>query len=119
MRRYLKEEDSDYIAIINNKIYRNPGGNLDDKIRKRERRNSESNDSGADIIRIRFNPPPLYNTGSEQEWRIFVNALDNYQDAWDVHIFDKHKIKKFSSYFNGKAANDWATTKKQEIIPIT
>ena len=50
MRRYLKREDPDYITIINNKIYRNPEGNLDNKIRKRGRRNSGSSDSGADII---------------------------------------------------------------------
>ncbi len=78
MRRYLKKEDPDFIAIINNKTYRNPGGNLDSKTRKRGRKNSESSDSGANTIRIRFNPPPLYNTSSEQEWRTFVNILDNY-----------------------------------------
>src|SRR6266536_5176495 len=32
--------------------------------------------------------------------------------------FDKYKIKKSSSYFNGKAANDWATIKEQGIISI-
>ncbi len=46
IRRYLKEEDPDYVAIINNKIYGNSGG----KIRKRRRRSSEFNDSGANII---------------------------------------------------------------------
>ena len=81
MRRYLEEENPDYIAIINNKIYRNPGGNLGGKTRKRGRRNSGSSDSGADTIRIRPNPPPLYGAGSEQKWRTFVNTLDNYWDA--------------------------------------
>ena len=36
MRRYFKGEDSDYIAIINNKTYGNSGGNLDGKIIKKE-----------------------------------------------------------------------------------
>ncbi len=35
-----------------------------------------------------------------------------------MYISDKHKIKKSSSYFNGKAANDWITIKEQGIIPI-
>jgi len=61
MRRYLKGEDLDYMAIINDKIY----GNLGDKIKKRRYRNFGFSDSGANIIRIRFNPPPLYNAGSE------------------------------------------------------
>ncbi len=61
MRRYLKEKDPDYMTIINNKIYGNPG----DKIRKRRRKSSGSSDSGADIIRIRSNPPSLYSAGSE------------------------------------------------------
>ena len=77
MRRYLEGEDPDYVAIIDGKIYRNPGG----KIRKRRRRSSGSSDSGVDTIRIRFNPPSLYSAGSEQEWRIFVNTLDNYQNV--------------------------------------
>ena len=34
-----------------------------------------------------------------------------------MHVSDKHKIKKFLSYFKGKAANDWATIKEQGIIP--
>ncbi len=46
MRRYLKGEDPDYIIIINDKIYRNPGG----KTRKRRCRSSGSSDSGTDII---------------------------------------------------------------------
>ncbi len=50
MRRYLKGEDPDFVAIINSKIYRNPGGNLGGKTRKRGRRNSGSSDSGADVI---------------------------------------------------------------------
>ena len=95
MRRYLKGKDPDFVAIINSKIYRNPGGNLDGKTRKRGRRNSGSSDSGANIIRIRFNLLSLYGAGSEQEWRTFVNVLDNYWDAWNIHISDKHKIKKF------------------------
>ncbi len=70
-------------------------------------------------MRIRPNSPPLYDAGSEQEWRTFVNILDNYWDAWDMYISDKYKIKKFLSYFKNKTANDWATTKKQGIIPIT
>ncbi len=74
IRRYLERKDPDYIAIINSKIYKNPGG----KIRKKKRRSSESSDSNTNVIRIRPNLPPLYNTGSEQEWRIFVNTLDNY-----------------------------------------
>ena len=74
MRKYLKEKDPDYVAIINNKTYKNPGG----KIRKRRCRNSGSSDSSTNIIRIRPNPPPLYNTDSEQKWRTFVNTLDNY-----------------------------------------
>ena len=114
MGRYLKEEDPDYVVIIDGKIYRNLGG----KIRKRRCRNSGSSDSGANIIRIRFNPPPLYNINSEQEWRTFVNTLDNYQDAWDIYVFDKYKIKKSLSYFKSKAANDWATIKEQGIISI-
>jgi len=61
MRRYLEGEDPDYVIIIDSKIYGNPGG----KIRKRRSRSSGFNDSGADIIRIRFNPPPLYNADSE------------------------------------------------------
>ncbi len=102
------------MAIINNKIYGNPGG----KIRKRRRRSSGFNDSDADIIRIRSNSPPLYSAGSEQEWRIFVNTFDNYWDAWDIYISDKHKIKKSLNYFKNKITNDWATTKEQGIIPI-
>ncbi len=35
-----------------------------------------------------------------------------------MYVFDKHKIKKSLNYFKGKAANDWATLKEQEIIPI-
>ena len=35
-----------------------------------------------------------------------------------MHVSDKYKIKKSSSYFNGKAANDWATIKEQGIIFI-
>ncbi len=118
MRRYLKK-NPDFIAIINGKIYGNPRGNLGGKIRKRGRRNSGSSNSGANTMRIRFNPPPLYSADSEQEWRIFVNIFDNYQDAWDVYISDKHKIKKSSSYFNGKITNDWTTIKEQGIIPTT
>src|SRR6266536_3125915 len=60
MRRYLEGEDPDFVAIINGKIYRNPRGNLGGKTRKRGRRNSGFSDSGADIIRIRFNSPSLY-----------------------------------------------------------
>ncbi len=78
MRRYLKGENPDFVAIINNKIYGNPEGNLDSKIKKKRRKNSGSNDSDINIIRIRFNPLSLYNTNNEQEWRIFVNTLDNY-----------------------------------------
>ena len=90
------------MAIIDGKTYGNPGG----KIRKRRCRSSGSSDSGADVIRIRFNPPSLYNVGSEQEWRIFVNIFDNYWDVWDMYVFDKYKIKKSLNYFKGKAAND-------------
>ena len=115
MRRYLKGEDSDYITIINSKTYRNLGG----KIRKRRYRSFGFSDSGADIIRIKPNPPPLYSAGSEQEWRTFVNTLDNYWDAQDMHVSDKHKIKKSSSYFKGKTANDQTTTKEQRIISTT
>jgi len=61
MRRYLKGEDLDYVVIINSKIY----GNLGGKIRKRRRRSSGFNDSGADIIRIRFNSLSLYGVGNE------------------------------------------------------
>ena len=78
MRRYFEKEDPDFVVIINDKIYRNPGGNLGGKIRKRGRRNSGFSDLSTNIMRIRPNPPPLYNTNSEQEWRIFVNTLDNY-----------------------------------------
>ncbi len=102
MRRYFKEKDLDYVVIINSKIYGNPGG----KIRKRRCRSFGFNDSGADIIRIRFNPSPLYDISSEQEWRTFVNTFDNYQDVQNIYVFDKHKIKKFLSYFKNKAAND-------------
>ena len=35
MRRYLKGEDPDYMAIIDNKTYKNPGGNLSSKIKKK------------------------------------------------------------------------------------
>ena len=108
MRRYLEGEDPDYITIINNKTYRNPGG----KIRKKRRRSSGFNYSGINTIRIRPNPPPLYNIDSEQKQRIFVNTLDNYQDAQDIYIFDKHKIKKSLNYFKSKTANDWATIKE-------
>ena len=61
MRRYLKEEDPDYVVIINSKTYKN----LEGKIRKRRCRSSESNDSGADVIRIKPNPLSLYGAGSE------------------------------------------------------
>ncbi len=61
MRRYLEGENSDYITIINNKTYRNPGG----KIRGKKRRNSGSSNSNKNIIQIRPSPPPLYSTGSE------------------------------------------------------
>src|SRR6266536_924911 len=81
MRRYLKEENPDFVTIINNKIYGNPGDNLDNKIRKRRRRNSGSSDSGADVIRIKPNPPPLYSASNKQEERTFVNTLNNYWDA--------------------------------------
>ncbi len=64
MRRYLEGEDPDYMTIIDSKTYGNP----ENKTRKRRRKNSGSSDSNTDIIRIRFNPPPLYNTGSKQEW---------------------------------------------------
>ncbi len=74
MRKYLKEEDPDYMAIINGKTY----GNLESKTKKRKRRSSGSSDLGTDIIRIRSNPLSLYNTDSKQEWRTFVNTLDNY-----------------------------------------
>ena len=67
MRRYFEGEDPDFVAIINSKIYGNPGGNLGGKTRKRERKNSGFSDSGADVMRIRFNPPSLYDAGSEQE----------------------------------------------------
>ncbi len=102
MRRYLKGEDPDYVAIINNKIY----GNSGDKIKKRRRRSSGFSDSGADIMRIRSNPLSLYGADSKQEWRIFVNTFDNYWDAWDMYISDKYKIKKSSNYFKSKATND-------------
>jgi len=46
MGRYLKEEDPDYVVIIDGKIYRNLGG----KIRKRRCRSSGFSDSGADIM---------------------------------------------------------------------
>ena len=115
MRRYLEEKDSDYVIIINNKTYGNPGG----KIRKRKHKSSESSDSGANIMRIRPNPPSLYSTDSEQKWRTFVNTLDNYQDVWDIHVSDKHKIKKSLNYFKSKTANDQTTTKEQRIIPTT
>ncbi len=108
MRRYLEGEDPDYVAIIDGKIYRNPEG----KIRKRRCRSFGSSDSGADVIRIRPNFLFLYGAGNEQEWRIFVNALNNYWDVWDMHVFDKYKIKKFLSYFKGKVANDWVTIKE-------
>src|SRR6266536_1466172 len=63
IRRYLEGEDPDYVIIINNKIYGNPGG----KIRKRRCKNSGFSDSGTNIIYIRFNPSPLYDIGSEEE----------------------------------------------------
>ena len=68
MRRYLEGEDPDYMVIIG-------------KIRKRRRRSSGFSNSGANIIRIKFNPLSFYGAGSEQEWRIFVNTFDNYWDA--------------------------------------
>ncbi len=46
MRRYFEGEDPDYVAIIDGKIYGNPGG----KIRKRRRRSSGFSDSGADVM---------------------------------------------------------------------
>ena len=61
MRRYLKGKNPDYVAIIDGKIYGNPGN----KIRKRRCRSFGFSDSGADIIRIRFNPLSLYGVGSE------------------------------------------------------
>ena len=100
------------MAIIDDKIYGNPGGNLGGKIRKRGRRNSGFSDSDTNTIRIRLNSPPLYGADSKQEWRIFVNTLDNYWDVWDMYVSDKYKIKKSSSYFNSKATNDWATIKE-------
>ncbi len=112
MRRYFEGKDPDYITIINGKIYRNPGG----KIKKRRRRSSGFSDSGVNIIRIRFNRPPLYNVGNKQKWRIFVNIFDNYWNVWDMYVSDKHKIKKFLNYFKGKAANDWVIIKEQKII---
>ncbi len=78
IRRYLKEEDPNYIIIIDDKTYGNPRNNLGGKIRKRGRRSFEFSDSGADIMRIRSNPLSLYNADNKQEWRIFVNTLDNY-----------------------------------------
>ncbi len=102
------------MIIIDGKIYGNPGN----KIRKRRCRSFGFSDSGADIIRIRFNPLSLYGVGSEQEQRIFVNTFDNYWDVWDMYVFDKYKIKKFLNYFKGKTANDQATTKEQRIIFI-
>ncbi len=50
IRRYFEGEDPDFVAIIDGKIYRNPGGNLGDKTKKKGRRNSESSDSGANIM---------------------------------------------------------------------
>ncbi len=73
---------------------------------------------GVNTIRIRSNLPSLYNSGSEQEWRIFVNTLDIYWNVWDIYISDKYNIKKSLNYFKGKTANDWATIKEQRIIPI-
>ena len=46
IRKYLEEEDPDYVVIINSKIYEN----LEGKIRKKRRRSSGSSDSGMDII---------------------------------------------------------------------
>ncbi len=63
IRRYLEGEDPDYIIIINSKIYGNSGG----KIRKRRCRSFGFSDSGADVMRIRFNLLSLYSAGSEQE----------------------------------------------------
>src|SRR6266498_796022 len=99
MRKYLEGEDPDYMVIIG-------------KIRKRRRRSSGFSNSGANIIRIKFNPLSFYGAGSEQEWRIFVNTFDNYWDVWDMYMSDKHKIKKSLSYFKGKTANDWVTIKE-------
>ena len=62
------------MTIINGKIY----GNLEGKIRKRRRKSSGSSDSSTDVMRIRPNPPSFYGAGSEQEWRTFINTLDNY-----------------------------------------
>ncbi len=61
MRKYLKEKNPDYIIIINSKTYKNLKG----KIRGKKYKNSESSDSGANTIRIRPNPPPLYNINSK------------------------------------------------------
>ncbi len=61
MRRYLEEKDTDYIIIINSKIFKNSEG----KNRKRRCRNSGFSDSGADIMRIRFNLSSFYNASSE------------------------------------------------------
>ncbi len=102
MRKDLKKKNFNYMIIINSKIYRNLGG----KIRKRSRRSSGFSDSDVDIIQIKFNPLFLYSADSEQEQRIFVNILDNYWDVQDMYVFDKHKIKKSSSYFKNKTAND-------------
>ena len=46
MRKYFEKKDPDYIAIINDKTYRNP----EDKTRKKRRKSSGSSDSGTDTI---------------------------------------------------------------------
>jgi hypothetical protein len=70
-------------------------------------------------LRIRPNPFPLYGASSEQEWRIFVNALEAYWEGWPKRIRTVYKIVTLSSYFKGLAATDWADTKKQGRVPTT
>jgi hypothetical protein len=101
LRNYVLKNDPSLSFTIDRKQFGNPEtlGKSQKKARKgSDEDNSENN---ANLMRIRPNPPPQYSASSEQEWRTFVNALDNYWDAWPKRVSVKHKIKNSSNYFKG------------------
>jgi hypothetical protein len=69
LRKYFKKNDSNLSITIQSKQYKNPE-NLNKKKRKRrpssndKKSNSEDN---ANLLRIRFNPSPLYGAFNEQK----------------------------------------------------
>jgi hypothetical protein len=119
LRNYVVGDDPSLSFTIDGKQFGNP--ETLGKSQKRARKGTDEDDSedNANLMRIRPNPPPQYSASSEQEWRTFVNALDNYWDAWPKRVSVKHKIKNSSSYFKGQAATDWAETKRQKQVPET